>query len=116
MKINVKWLCLLLVFLTASIKLTKCRQQQHGSNENNREIVDIVRKFDADSSEDVINANEHTDNESGNNNGKRRGHRKKHHHHRNQNSEDNDISLWINEQQLIMLSGNVFLPNETNIY
>uniref|UniRef100_A0A1A9X2F4 EGF-like domain-containing protein n=1 Tax=Glossina brevipalpis TaxID=37001 RepID=A0A1A9X2F4_9MUSC len=59
-------------------------------------------------------------NERGNGSGQqkvRRGHRKKaqhHHHHHHQINEDENISLWINDQQLKMLTA-LFFPRASAI-
>ncbi|XP_053949860.1 protein shifted isoform X4 [Anastrepha ludens] len=93
----IKWFyltSLLLPLLLCWSSLIECRKQHVQSNEADHELMSIEENGGGGGGGGG----------KGNvGNGNRRGHRKKHPHR--QHHEDNELSLWINEQQLNMLSG-----------
>ncbi|XP_017472942.1 PREDICTED: protein shifted isoform X3 [Rhagoletis zephyria] len=91
----IRWFYLtLLLLLLCWNSLIECRKQHTHTNEADRELTSFEEDGGGGGGGNIGN-------------GHRRGHRKKHHHR--QHHEDNQLSLWINEQQLNMLSA-LFFP------
>lgn len=87
----IKWfylISLMLLFCWSSV--IECKRQQAHANDADHELRSLEDEGGGGGAGNLGN-------------GHHQGHRKKHRQH------DNKLSLWINEQQLNMLSGNVLL-------